>query len=459
MCTGRLPFKGADAEATLLAARMTEPSPPALLNPEVPAGLSNLVMKLLRKDPARRPTSAQEAADALQALASDCTTSPPAAPPQATLRGRGRKLLGIGLAAAAGAALVAAIVLFWQTPHGAVRLESDDPGVEIVFDQTGPTIKGADKEPITLRAGEHGILIKRGDFTFEADTFVLRKGETLTLKLELLKGKLQFVRDGQVTFTKDVPLPPKFTNELGMKFVRVPRGKSWLGGGGGKVGEQEVNIPYDFYLGTYEVTQGQWRDIMKRNPSIFSRRGPKADAVKDVSDDDLQRFPVEAVSWNAAQVFLKQLNERVQEAGWVYRLPTAVEWEYACRGGPMTDRADSAFHCYVEKPTNDLQLGQASFGRSRPCKVGSFKPNRLGLYDMHGNVWEWCEDAEPAEDGTANRVYRGGCWGDLDADNSRASFHFATAPNSRREYIGLRVARAPAGVTAVSGVVPVPSQP
>jgi serine/threonine protein kinase len=105
-------------------------------------------------------------------------------------------LVGGGLLALG--TLVAAIVLFWQTPHGAVRIESDDPNVEVVFDRTGPTVKGADKEPIVLRAGEHGLLVKRGGFTFETANILIKKGEVLTLKVELLQGKMQVKVDGRV---------------------------------------------------------------------------------------------------------------------------------------------------------------------------------------------------------------------------------------------------------------------
>ena len=96
------------------------------------------------------------------------------------------------------AVFLGGIVLLWPTPQGVVKIESDDPNVEVMFDKTGPTVKGADKEPIALQAGEHGILVKRGDFEFEADKFVLRKGDTLTLKVELLPGKIQVTADGRV---------------------------------------------------------------------------------------------------------------------------------------------------------------------------------------------------------------------------------------------------------------------
>jgi len=193
------------------------------------------------------------------------------------------------------------------------------------------------------------------------------------------------------------------TNSLGMKFAFVRAGSFWMGGGGGTPGDKQITIADDFYLGVYPVTQGEWHQLMvdvNPDPSYFSRRGSGADKVKDVSDADLEQFPVERVSWDDAQVFLKRLNERERGSGWLYRLPREAEWEYSCRGGAVS-KEDCSFHFYFKEPTNDLSSDQANFDgnypfgngkkggyRERTIKVGSFEANRLGLYDMHGNVWQ-----------------------------------------------------------------------
>jgi len=109
-----------------------------------------------------------------------------------------------------------------------------------------------------------------------------------------------------------------YTNKLGMQFAFVPKGRSWLGGGGGKPGDQLVDIKYDFYLGTYEVTQEEWVKVMGNNPSRFSRTGSQKAAVQGIPDDELKRFPVETVSWEDAQSFVRKLNDLLSESNWQY---------------------------------------------------------------------------------------------------------------------------------------------
>ena len=192
---------------------------------------------------------------------------------------------------------------------------------------------------------------------------------------------------------------------------------------------------------------------MGENPSSFSRTGANTNAVKDISDADLKRFPVEQVSWDDCQGFLSRLNKREKESEWVYRLPTEAEWEYACRGGPI-DAAASAFDFHFAKPTNDLMAEQANIvpasdgGLQRTCKVGSYRPNALGLFDMHGNVWEWCLDTLPTgPDGAPLRLGKGGRW-DTPAEYCRAASRNNDPITTIHYGLGLRVSRVPFGAAS-----------
>ncbi len=245
----------------------------------------------------------------------------------------------------------------------------------------------------------------------------------------------------------------RFRNSIGMEMVLVPAGTFWMGGGGGTPGDKQVEIPADFLMGTTPVTQGQWQAVMGKNPSWFSRTGAGRESVQDVADADLLNFPVESVSWKMVQGFLKKLNAREKDSGWTYRLPTEAEWEYSCRGGPAS-KEECSFHFYLDQPSNDLSSTQANFDGNypagsagkgpylaRPTRVGSYKPNRLGLYDMHGNVWEWCQDIFQG----SQRVIRGGGWYDY-AGYCQASYRSGYGPAFRDRDLGLRLARVPSGV-------------
>jgi serine/threonine protein kinase/WD40 repeat protein len=158
-----------------------------------------------------------------------------------------------------------------------------------------------------------------------------------------------------VVINPNGPLPATFKNSIGMEFVKVPKGTAWLGGGSGQPGTTKVDIEQDFYLGKYEVTQEEWEAVTGQAPSHFSRTGPGADAVKDISDEELKRFPVEFVSWEDCQLFIERLNKKEKDTGRVYRLPKEAEWEHACRGAG--DKLDSAFN--FTSPSRRIRCCQA----------------------------------------------------------------------------------------------------
>ncbi len=225
---------------------------------------------------------------------------------------------------------------------------------------------------------------------------------------------------------------------VNLEMVYIPGGTFQMGSAENSLEQPQhsVSIP-PFFLGKYPITQEQWQAVMGNNPSSF--KGAKR--------------PVENVSWDDAVAFCQRLS---QKTGNTYRLPSEAEWEYACRAGTTTP-----FH-FGETITPDLvnydgnsPYAGASKGlyRKQTTDVGTFPPNAFGLYDMHGNVWEWCQDVwhgnynEAPGDGSAwesggdkeCRVQRGGSWYYF-AVRCRSAYRNGDSEGSRSSYCGFRVA-------------------
>jgi formylglycine-generating enzyme required for sulfatase activity len=259
--------------------------------------------------------------------------------------------------------------------------------------------------------------------------------------------------------------PRQIENSIGMKLVLIPSGKFTMGSPANEKGrraneqQHDVEITKPFYLGIHEVTQGQFERVMGFNPSYFSVRaterkgtayenwskpGGGADKVENLSGTS--DFPVENVSWYEAVEFSQQLSAlpAEQNAGRVYRLATEAEWEYACRGGASSYQVFHFGNRLSSAQANfrgALPYGEAAKGPwlERTCKVGSYKPNAFGLYDMHGNVWEWCSDRYEYEGNKDFRVRRGGSWGE-GGESCRSAMRLRRAPDDHRWNLGFRVA-------------------
>ncbi len=236
------------------------------------------------------------------------------------------------------------------------------------------------------------------------------------------------------------------TDPYGMKFARIPAGTFTMGSPVSEPNrrwnetQHQVTISKDFYVMTTEVTQAQWQAVMGSNPSLFSGAS----------------LPVENVSWSDAQAFILKLNQLTGEA---YRLPTESEWEYACRGGTASaynSGSNSAaagqlnpYAWYGVYYNSGSWIVGTSGGTTHA--VGQKTPNAYGLYDMHGNVWEWCQDwhgsypAGPVTDpqgpvSGSFRVFRGGCWSSF-AQYCRSAFRFNFVPSSPYYSFGFRLLR------------------
>ncbi len=227
-----------------------------------------------------------------------------------------------------------------------------------------------------------------------------------------------------------------------MTFAWIPPGTFLMGSPSEEAersdGEtlHEVTLAQGFYLGIRAVTQAQWQAVMGNNPSYFKG----------------EKFPVERVSWDECQAFCTKLSER---EGKRYVLPSEAEWEYACRAGTTTPfhfgetLSTDQSNCDGNYPYNN---GEKGVYRKRTTSVGSFPPNAWGLFDMHGNVWEWCQDVyrsyeelttkntlETENTDEMARVLRGGSWYFV-ARYCRAAYRSGLAPGYRFNLSGFRVA-------------------
>jgi len=242
------------------------------------------------------------------------------------------------------------------------------------------------------------------NYTFSGTTVTIRLQNGSEIKAEATKTQMEAALQGKTNakvqkvnnkgwkvIVLDEPTPPiiKKTAEIKIEMVSIP-GKNYS-------------------IGKYEVTQGQWKAVMESNPSYF----PKGD-----------NYPVELVSWNDCQTFIQKLN---QQTGGSYRLPTEVEWEYACRGGTAGDRYGNI---------DDVAWHVGNSGNSTH-QVGQKQPNAYGLYDTLGNVWEWCQDF--FQEGYPGRVIRGGCYS-LDERSVQAADNNFNGPDIRFGDMGFRLA-------------------
>ena len=296
----------------------------------------------------------------------------------------------------------------------------------------------------TLPVGQHSYIIACNGYESEEGMVKLKASAPSNIQITLTKETMatqqstvsqpivaqQPVVQPTVTNSDNISIPVK--KGISIDMVRVEAGTFTMGA------TPEMKKPYkdekpahqvtltnDYYISKYEVTQALWQAVMGNNPSCF-----KGD-----------NLPVEQVSWYDCQEFISKLN---RITGKTFRLPTEAEWEYAARGG----KKSRGYQYSGSNNISDVAWYKDNSG-SKTHAVGSKQENELGIYDMSGNVYEWCQDWEGTYSSSSQvnptgaasgsyRVFRGGCWF-ITAWNCRSSYRVSFTPVSRTSYIGLRL--------------------
>jgi formylglycine-generating enzyme required for sulfatase activity/serine/threonine protein kinase len=429
LLTGRLPFSGTGL--AVVGQILTQiPLPPATFRPGLDPRIAAICLKAMAKEVGDRYASMSELAAALTDYLRSAAAVPAALrptsdqPPQAT----------------ANSALV------------------DELLDHLAGGPAAPPIRAP--EPVATPAPLPGRHRPRSPWIVAAAALGVALLCLVILYVTTSKGRIKIVVDGPKAVVKvdgeevgikglGAPITlrasaKQITNSIGMKLVLIPSGDFLMGSPDSdkdalddEKPQHRVQVTPSFYLGATEVTQGQYRAVTGQSPSYFK------------GSDDL---PVGNVSWSDALAFCEELSKREQgQLGDArYRLPTEAEWEYACRAGSTTR------FCFGDDPVHLIEFAwYRANSDKRTHPVGQKQPNAWGLYDMHGNAWEWCQDGYDRNDfgrspgagprgplQTADRVRRGGCWYDP-PQLERSAFRLRGAPGERTDGQGLRVARVP----------------
>jgi formylglycine-generating enzyme required for sulfatase activity/serine/threonine protein kinase len=420
-----------------------------------------------------------------------------------------------------GLAVLFGVIVYIVTDHGTVKIAGSDPQMKITVDGEEIRIENLG-QPITFRTGTHCLVATRDGLEFKTDSFQIRRGEETVLDVTYTPKVAEADRSkpgppkpeqsalpnsraaaGSVASKAEPPKaaerpgsrvvekerafvppakhaaasPPEYlTTRVGeIKLRLIPAGTFQMGSPGGE-GEgdehprHQVRIMRSFYLGVFEVTQAQYRAVTGQNPSWFSSTGGGKAAVSAESTD---QHPVETVSWFDVVRFCNLLSEKeglkpfyeiegqtVLVPDWNgtgYRLPTEAEWEYGCRAGNPTPYSFAGDPNQLPEYAWYKENSEVN-GNGCTHPVGQKRQNALALYDMHGNVSEWCLDgygkdyytelaaADPhGPDGGSQRVYRGGCWL-YGPDLCRSAYREGRVPGVFGSDVGFRLALGQSGL-------------
>ena len=297
---------------------------------------------------------------------------------------------------------------------GSINIDSTPAMADVYVDG-----KLAGRTPLMqdIIIGKHEVVLRKGDLVSEKQSVNIVEGQMANLNLTLVKQEPP--KPMHQTYIENI-------KGLNMKMIYVEGGTFQMGSNGGESGERPVHsVTLDsYYIAETEVTNAQWYAVMGTEPSSYSG----------------SNRPVESVTWYGAQKFCEKLSELT---GKRYVLPTEAQWEYAARGGNKSKG-------YTYSGSNDVdavaKYGSSSGGHNN---VKSKQPNELGIYDMSGNVWEWCSDwrgdyssssqTNPKGPSSGSyRVLRGGSWGDY-GDGCRVADRYHYDPSDRSHYFGFRI--------------------
>lgn len=477
MVSGRPPFRASTTLAVLKRLQEDTPRPIREIIPEAPQWLCDIITKLHAKNPDERYQSAREIADVLAncemqlktfGSIKDCSRIPGST--QSPLS----KYIKFSTAG-----VFAAMLLF-----GVINtlMNKDDAKTEIKI--TDPTDVEISANLSKRRETSEGDLARDERSLTSAVTTTTWDGWPADgPRPAIAPFDVVQARTHQEAWAKHLGVPVEYTNSIGMKFVLIPPGEFTMGSSAAEIKvalkaayptathwhdcirseapQHKVILTQPIYLGIHEVTQAEYEKVMGTNPSHFSVNGPGKEVVAGM---DTSRHPVERVSSDDALVFCDKLNQlekhkpySLREGAKIlppdasgYRLPSEAEWEFACRAGTTTK---------FWIGDNDEDLQQAGwFGENsgdRTHAVGELRANPFGLFDVHGNVWEWVQDGwdpgfyrdfadKPAINPTSpssaetERLIRGGRWYH-EATYCRSAFRLSVDPTIRYEDLGFRV--------------------
>ena len=516
LLTGRRPFRGELVEV-LSQILADEPDRPSTHQPGLDPQLEAICLKAMAKRPEDRYGSMSELAAALshhsgaapepvpplgiglgEGVGPYDETLPLGTPVEANPGARRRVPRSLSIATAmAAAAVLLGVILYVATNYGDVKIELSDPTAQVDLKLNGTVdITGLD-HPLRIRPGEHFIEVTGDNFETKCEYFTVKRGKEELVRISLIpklpvelaskhpspkpprikpaSGQpplavapfdAEKAKQYQQAWAKHLGVPVELTNSIGMKFVLIPPGEFTMGTSGPLPNREDefpprrITFSKPIYASVYETTQADYETVTGANPSNYSPQG----AYKvHVAEKDTQRFPVENVNWDDAVDFCRKLSllDDEQRAIRRYRLPSEAEWEYACRAGTTTKYYfGDSLSLAQANIRGSYEDGTESDSLNAPTTTGSYAANAWGLFDMHGNVVEWCQDwywfSYSFPDGRkpplTNRVCRGGCYWQEAVEARSANRSNGFPYSMKHTQVGFRIvfdlSEAPAGISA-----------